>query len=149
MKTGKIRIRPGEAGKAKGGKGRVVYMGKSARTFVWRYLAEREDGEDPDAPLFLGKFHRAFNSGCSPADDQFTWSQSWHQEMPSPQFRHTFAITYLRSGGDIFTLKLCLGTAAWTWWSIMLGSLKWILSRRIEKPAQPIIGGFSSLRKLQ
>jgi LuxR family maltose regulon positive regulatory protein len=36
-------------------------MGKSARRFVWRYLAEREDGEDPDAPLFLGKFHRAFN----------------------------------------------------------------------------------------
>ena len=54
MKTGKIRIRPGEAGKAKGGKGRVVYMGKSARRFVWRYLAEREDGDDPDAPLFLG-----------------------------------------------------------------------------------------------
>ena len=21
---------------------------------MWRYLAEREDGEDPDAPLFLG-----------------------------------------------------------------------------------------------
>jgi integrase/recombinase XerD len=28
---------------------------------LWRYLAEREDGEDPDAPLFLGKFHRVFN----------------------------------------------------------------------------------------
>ena len=68
MKTGKIRIRPGEAGKAKAGKGRVVYMGKSARRFVWRYFAEREDGEDPDAPLILGKFPRAFNARIAEVD---------------------------------------------------------------------------------
>lgn len=42
MKTGKIRIRPGDAGKAKGGKGRVVFMGKSVRRFLWRYLADQE-----------------------------------------------------------------------------------------------------------
>ena len=38
-----------------------MYMGKSARRFLWRYLAEREDGDDPDAPLFLGKFYPPFN----------------------------------------------------------------------------------------
>lgn len=46
MKTGRTQIRLGEAGKAKGDKGRVVYMGKSTRRFLWHYLAEREDGED-------------------------------------------------------------------------------------------------------
>ena len=32
-----------------------------ARRFLWRYLAEREHGDHPDAPLFLGNFHRPFN----------------------------------------------------------------------------------------
>jgi integrase/recombinase XerD len=61
MKTGRVQIRAGEAGKAKGGRGWIVYVGKSARRFLWRYLAEREDADDLDAPLFLGKFHWAFN----------------------------------------------------------------------------------------
>src|SRR5512147_1434893 len=30
MKSGRVQIRAGEAGKAKGGKGRIVYVGKSA-----------------------------------------------------------------------------------------------------------------------
>jgi integrase/recombinase XerD len=44
MKTGKIRIRPGDAGKAKGGKGRIVYMRKSARRFLWRLELTRFSG---------------------------------------------------------------------------------------------------------
>lgn len=39
MKSGRVSVRPGEAGKAKGGKGRVVFIGKSGRRFLWRYLA--------------------------------------------------------------------------------------------------------------
>ena len=109
MKTGKIRIRPGEAGKAKGGKGRVVYMGKSARRFVWRYLAEREDGEDPEAPLFLGKFHRAFNRDALRQIINSLGAKAGIKKCHPHRFRHTFAITYLRSGGDIFTLKALLG----------------------------------------
>jgi integrase/recombinase XerD len=61
MKSGKVSVRAGEAGKAKGGKGRVVFMGKSARRFLWRYLLDREDRNDPEAPLFIGKFNRPFN----------------------------------------------------------------------------------------
>ncbi len=40
MKTGRVHTRRGEAGNAKGGTGRLVYLGKSARRFIWRYLAE-------------------------------------------------------------------------------------------------------------
>jgi integrase/recombinase XerD len=109
MRSGKVRIRAGEAGKAKGGKGRIVYMGKSARRFLWRYLAEREDGEDPDAPLFIGKFHRPFNRDALRQLINSLGGKVGVKKCHPHRFRHTFAITYLRSGGDIFTLKALLG----------------------------------------
>lgn len=109
MKSGKVQVRPGEAGKAKGGKGRIVYLGKSARRFVWRYLADREDGEDPDAPLFIGKFHRPFNHNALRQVIKGLGKKVGIAKCHPHRFRHTFAITYLRSGGDIFTLKSLLG----------------------------------------
>jgi integrase/recombinase XerD len=109
MKTGRTQIRPGEAGKAKGGKGRVVYMGKSARRFLWRYLAEREDGDDLEAPLFLGKFQRPFTRDALRQVIKGLGDKAGIRKCHPHRFRHTFAITYLRSGGDIFTLKSLLG----------------------------------------
>ncbi len=109
MKTGRVQIRPGEAGKAKGGKGRLVYLGKSARRFIWRYLAEREDGDDAEAPLFLGKFHRPLNRDALRQLVNRLGEKVGVRKCHPHRFRHTFAITYLRSGGDIFTLKSLLG----------------------------------------
>lgn len=109
MKSGKVSVRPGEAGKAKGGKGRVVFMGKSARRFLWRYLADREDGSDPDAPLFTGKLNRPFNRDALRQLINSLGAKVGIKKCHPHRFRHTFAITYLRSGGDIFTLKALLG----------------------------------------
>ena len=109
MKTGRTQIQPGEAGKATGGKGRVVYMGKSARRFLWRYLADREDGEDLEAPLFLGKFQRPFTRDALRQVIKGLGDKAGIRTCHPHRFRHTFAITYLRSGGDIFTLKSLLG----------------------------------------
>jgi site-specific recombinase XerC len=61
LKSGKVQVKHGAGGGAKGGKGRTVFLGKSARQAVWRYLAKRDDGEDQEAPLFLGKFNRPMN----------------------------------------------------------------------------------------
>ena len=58
LKRGKINVKHGVGGGAKGGKGRIVFLGKVARKTLWRYLAEREDGEDPPAPLFVTKTNR-------------------------------------------------------------------------------------------
>jgi integrase/recombinase XerD len=58
LKSGKVIVRHGIGGGSKGGKGRTVFMGKSTRRALWRYLADREDSNDPNAPLFLGKSYR-------------------------------------------------------------------------------------------
>jgi integrase/recombinase XerD len=63
-KTGKITIHHGVNGGVKGGKGRVVYFGKTARKAIWRYLAEREHGENAEALLFLGKSGYPFLGAC-------------------------------------------------------------------------------------
>jgi len=52
MKTGEVTVRHGKEGGAKGDKGRTVYAGKGTRRTLWRYLVEREDGENEQAPLF-------------------------------------------------------------------------------------------------
>lgn len=109
IKSGKIHVRAGVEGKAKGGKGRVVFLGKAARRFLWRYLSEREDGEDAEAPLFLGKFNHRLNNDALRQLINALGQKAGIKKCHPHRFRHTFAITYLRSGGDVFTLKSLLG----------------------------------------
>ncbi len=109
LKTGKVTIRHGVGGGAKGGKGRSVYLGKVARKAVWRYLAGREDGDDPDAPLFISQADRPFNKDSLRVLINRLGSRAEVQKTYPHKFRHTFAITYLRAGGDVFTLQSQLG----------------------------------------
>ena len=109
LKTGKVQVKHGARGGAKGGKGRTVFLGKSARQAVWRYLAKREDGEDQEAPLFLGKFNRPMNKDVLLKLVTRLGQKAQVAKCHPHRFRHTFAITYLRSGGDVFTLQAQLG----------------------------------------
>lgn len=109
LKTGKVEIKHGVTGGAKGGKGRTVYLGKAARRAVWRYLAEREDGEDDQALLFVSKDNRSFNPNSLRQLIQGIAERAGVRNAHPHRFRHTFAITYLRSGGDVFTLQSILG----------------------------------------
>lgn len=108
-KTGKVHVRHGVYGGAKGGKGRFVYLGKTARRVLWRYLADREDRNDPDAPLFVGLRNRSMNKDGLRHVIHNLGEKAGVKKAHPHRFRHTFAITYLRSGGDIFTLKTLLG----------------------------------------
>lgn len=86
-----------------------MYLGKTARHAVWRYLAEREDGTDPNAPLFTVRRGRAFNPGTLRHLIKNIAARAGVKKAYPHKFRHTFAITYLRSGGDVFTLQTLLG----------------------------------------
>jgi integrase/recombinase XerD len=109
LKTGKVNVRHGVGGGAKGGKGRVTYLGKVARKAVWRYLATREDGSDPKAPVFISAGDRPFNRDSLRILIRRLGERVQIAHVHPHKFRHTFAITYLRSGGDVFTLQSLLG----------------------------------------
>jgi len=108
-KTGRVHVKHGRSGGAKFGRGRVVFLGKVARRALWRYLAEREDGEDPDAPLFTGRFDRPLNKNALRLLISRLGKKAEVKKCHPHRFRHTFAITYLRAGGDLFTLQALLG----------------------------------------
>ncbi len=109
LKTGKVQVKHGRLGGAKGGKGRTVFLGKTARRVLWRYLAERTDGEDADAPLFLVRYDRPMNKAALRLQIVHLGQKAGVPKCHPHRFRHTFAITYLRSGGDVFTLQALLG----------------------------------------
>jgi integrase/recombinase XerD len=109
MKTGRVNVRHGIGGGAKGGKGRTVFLGKIARKAVWRYLATRDDGDDPAAPLFISMADHPFNRNSLRILIRRLGERAEIAHVHPHKFRHTFAITYLRSGGDIFTLQSLLG----------------------------------------
>ena len=100
---GRLRIRKG-----KGNKERFVFLGDRARKAIWRYLVKRGDTR-PEEALFqsltrghltrdrLGKLVRriAERAGVDNAHPH--------------RFRHTFAIMFLRNGGNVFELQRLLG----------------------------------------
>ncbi len=109
QKTGRVQIKHGTLGGAKGGKGRAVFLGKSSRSALWRYLIERGDTKDSTAPLFCTRTGRLMNKTALRLMLVDLGKKTQIEKCHPHRFRHTFAITYLRSGGDLFTLQAILG----------------------------------------
>jgi integrase/recombinase XerD len=104
--TGEIRVRPFGTGKKT--KPRTVYLGKTAKRAAWRYLAERkiEDTLHPDDPLFVTSDGRkrmtrnAIRLICNRIGEQ-----AGVEKVHPHRFRHTFAIEFLRNGGNMYILS--------------------------------------------
>jgi len=111
LEEGEIVIRPQGSGKKS--RPRVIPIGKRTRRALWDYLARREDiQEDPDPstlPLFLGKFGKPLNRTALRKLLQRLGERAGVPNVHPHRFRHTFAIFYLRNGGDVFTLQKILG----------------------------------------
>lgn len=103
--TARLHVR---AGKGKGGgKERFVVMGKRTQKALWRYLATRQTTSTQ--PLFNTR-----------SGGQLTRTDLRHllvrlgnranvKHVHPHRFRHTFAITFLRNGGNLAVLKELLG----------------------------------------
>jgi len=102
-KRGRILIQHGKRDKE-----RIVTIGLRTQKALWRYLADRTDGK-PSAPLF------ATNEGYHLKRDNLyrivvtIGKNAGVKHVHPHRYRHTFAITFLRNGGNVPLLKELLG----------------------------------------
>jgi integrase/recombinase XerD len=105
IQSGRVLVADG-----KGGKSRQVWIGAHTRPAVWRYLQERREF-DPGAPLFSSSTGRALTRSALRKRLVAIGGRAGVPDARPHRFRHTFAIQYLRNGGDVFTLQALLGHA--------------------------------------
>jgi integrase/recombinase XerD len=107
--SGRLHIRHG-----KGDKSRNVYLGNAAQRAIWRYMASRTNPAPAD-PLFAARSGRPLhrdNLGdlIGVCAERAGIGRNVHPHM----FRHTFAVTFLRNGGNLIELQDLLGHANMT-----------------------------------
>lgn len=103
LPTGQVAVQDG-----KGGDSRHVWLGKHTRPAVWRYLQERPD-IDPARPLFASSTGDPLTPSALAKRLKQIGRRAGVAHVHPHRFRYTFALEYLRNGGDIFTLQTILG----------------------------------------
>jgi integrase/recombinase XerD len=101
--TGRVIVRKG-----KGGRGRIVYLGKAARRAVWRYLSQREDASASD-PLFVGRNDRPLTGPSLHRLIRRLGERAGVRNLHPHRFRHSFATEFLRNGGRSVVVATSLG----------------------------------------
>lgn len=96
----------------KGQKQRYIYIGKVCRQIVWKYITERYPKSTPpkNEPLILHKdgIHRLTRKGVFLLVQRLG-EKAEVQNVHPHRFRHTYAIQFLRNGGNLFELQQILG----------------------------------------
>lgn len=103
-----IRNRELEVVNGKGGKSRFVYVSAKTAKLLWRYLATRPNTGEHD-PLFVVAEGMAITVRGLEIMLSRLGKKAGVKDCYPHRFRHTFAINYLRNGGDPFTLQQLLG----------------------------------------
>jgi integrase/recombinase XerD len=102
MKRNSVRVM------GKGNKERAVPISSRTGQALWRYLAQRDQRRPLDAVFITSSggplsrrdlYHRLNEIG----------NRAGVPNTHPHRFRHTFAINYLRNGGDVYTLQAILG----------------------------------------
>jgi len=100
---GRLHVRHG-----KGNKARFVPLGHRAQKSLWKYLATRP-GAKPAEPLFATKTGNHMDrDNLRHLLDRLGQTAGVPGVYPH-RFRHTYAIEFLRAGGNLLTLQAILG----------------------------------------
>lgn len=102
-KRGRLHIRHG-----KGDKERFVTIGTRARKSIWQYLATRSDAK-PTEPLFATRERTPMRRENLLKLVVVLGNQAGVTHVHPHRFRHTFAIQFLRNGGNVLILKELMG----------------------------------------
>jgi integrase/recombinase XerD len=92
----------------KGMKERMLPFSPRTGQMIWRYLAQRKDSR-PDEPLFLSKINRPMTRTKLAEMFRSVGNRAGVKNVHPHRLRHTFAIQYLRNGGNAYTLQMMLG----------------------------------------
>lgn len=103
QESGRLLIRHG-----KGNKKRTIYLGQSGRKYLWRYLTGRGATKAND-PLFITRLGTALSRTELLNMITATAARAGVSHANVHKFRHTFAITFLRNGGNVLELQKLLG----------------------------------------
>jgi integrase/recombinase XerD len=91
----------------KGAKDRIVPISQETRELLKAYVAQRKRKESDC--VFLTQDHRPLNRDSLGSLIARNARRAKLKNIHPHRFRHTFAITFLRNGGDIFSLQNILG----------------------------------------
>lgn len=94
--------------KGKGMKERLLPFSPRTGQMIWRYLATRKDTQPTD-PLFTGRLNRPMTRTKLAEMFQGIGKRAGVANVHPHRFRHTFAIEYLKNGGNAFALQAMLG----------------------------------------
>jgi integrase/recombinase XerD len=94
--------------KGKGMKERMLPFSPRTGQMIWRYLAGRKDTR-PDDPLFVSKLNRPLTRTKLAEMFANIGKRASVPGFHPHRLRHTFAVMYLRNGGNAFSLQHMLG----------------------------------------
>ena len=111
LASGSARVRSkGRMNRGEGKERLVRFSGTTSRA-LRRYLSERGalDPKHRKAPLFTDRDDRPFHRKYLAKHLLRLGQRAGVTNVHAHRFRHTFAIRYLKNGGDIYTLQDLLG----------------------------------------
>jgi integrase/recombinase XerD len=107
LDAGEITIVPFGSSRRKT-KSRILPIGKATRRVLWRYLTERNE-PSADEPLFISGHGRRLKNYTIRHLLVDLGNKAGVKNCHPHRLRHSFAVSYLRNGGDVFTLQALLG----------------------------------------
>lgn len=95
----------------KGRKERECGMGKESRTALYRYISRYRHADKGERHVFLNRCNQPMTVDGL---DQMLyrlrdWARIKDSSCSAHKFRHSFAVSYLQAGGDIYKLSRLLG----------------------------------------